>query len=193
MRNDNVADYPWLCFAVATLIREYSRLRGEPASGSAREAVVEALLNGLSPDARAFVGDRPPASLSACDGERAAFRALFLQHRDDLVVEFERHRPSEQEYSPLSFFFNFSHNVLKGAVVDALLWGEPWELTLNDLLTGIASREAGSETKEALASTLMGHARANPNRIRGRLMPVIVYDPGIGRQAFAVTMRKIKE
>ena len=194
MRNDNVADYPWLCFAVATVMREYARLHDEKeAPAAARDAIVEALLNGLSPDARAFVGDHPPSSLSACDAERAAFRELFLRHRDDLIPEFERHRPSGRAYSPLSFFFNFSHNVLKGAVVDALLWGEPWGLTLNDLLTGITSADADSETKEALATTLMGYARANPNRIRGRLMPVIVYDPGIGRQAFAVTMRKIKE
>src|SRR5688572_28879344 len=120
-------------------MREYARLRGEPTPHPARDAVVEALLNGLSPDARAFVGDHPPSSLSACDGERAAFRELFLRHRDDLIAEFERHRPSERSYSPLSFFFNFSHNVLKGAVVDALFWGQPWGLTLNDLLTGIAS------------------------------------------------------
>ena len=39
----------------------------------------------------------------------------------------------------------------------------------------------------------MGYARANPDRIRGRLMPVIVYDPSTGRQAFSVTMRKIRE
>ena len=191
MRNDNVADYPWLCYAVATLMREYARLRGADAGAPARDAASEALLNGLSPDARAFVGDHPPASLSACEAERAAFRELFLQHREALVQEFERHRPAAEAYSPLSFFFNFSHNVLKGAVVDALLWGEPWGLTLNDLLTGIAT--ADSEAKEALATTLMAYARANPNRIRGRMTPVIVYDPQAGRQAFAVTMRKIKE
>ena len=27
MRDDNVADYPWLCFALATLMREYARCR----------------------------------------------------------------------------------------------------------------------------------------------------------------------
>ena len=37
----------------------------------------------------------------------------------------------------------------------------------------------------------MGYARANPDTIRGRPMPVIVYDPATGRDAFAVTMRKI--
>ena len=28
----------------------------------------------------------------------------------------------------------------------------------------------------------MGYARANPHRIRGRLCPVIVYDPASGRE-----------
>jgi len=37
----------------------------------------------------------------------------------------------------------------------------------------------------------MGYARANPDTIRGRPMPVIVFDPSTGRDAFAVTMRKI--
>jgi hypothetical protein len=39
----------------------------------------------------------------------------------------------------------------------------------------------------------MAYARANPHKIRGKLMPVIVYDPQAGRQAFSVTMRKLKE
>jgi hypothetical protein len=193
MRNDNVADYPWLCFAVATLMHEYARLRGEPAGPAARDAIVEALLNGLSPDARAFVGGHPPASLSGCEAERAGFRELFLRHREELIPQFERHRPAGQAYSPLSFFFNFSHNVLKGAVVDALLWDQPWAITLNDLLTGITTGPPDGETKEALATTLMGYARANPHRIRGRPTPVIVYDPRVGRQAFSVAMRKIRE
>ena len=47
-----------------------------------------------------------------------------------------------------------SHNVLKGAVVDAVLCGEPWNLTLDDLLT--ESRDAIRELKLALATTLVG-------------------------------------
>jgi hypothetical protein len=38
----------------------------------------------------------------------------------------------------------------------------------------------------------MGYARAHPDRIRGRLMPVIVYDPEAGHRAFAVTLRKLR-
>jgi hypothetical protein len=108
-----------------------------------------------------------------------------------LVEAFQRFRPLPDTYSPLSFFFNFSHNVLKGTVVDALLRGRAWPLTFDDMLTTLSRDAAESTMKQELAATLMGYARANPDTIRGRPMPVIVYDPATGRDAFAVTMRKI--
>jgi hypothetical protein len=193
MRDDNVADYPWLCFALATVMEEYTRRRAEGASGHDMPGVIEALLNGLSADARAFVGDRPPASLSSTSGERAEFRDRFHAHRDELLADFERYRPSDDVYSPLSFFFNFSHNVVKGTIVDALLWGEPWSLTFNDLLTGLPAGGETGASKQKLARTLMAYAVSSPDRIRGRPMPVIVYDPPAGRQAFATTMRRLVE
>ena len=192
MREDNVADYPWLCFALLTVMREYARMHEAGIHGAGRETIVEGMLNGLSPDARAFVG-QPPASLSACERERAEFRDLFNRYRSDLLEEFERQRPSEQTYSPLSFFFNFSHNILKGTVVDALLRGRAWPLTFNDLLTGIPRGEAIGASKQTLATTLMDYARANPDPIGGRLVPAIVYDPRTGHDAFTVTMRKLRE
>jgi hypothetical protein len=192
MRNDNVADYPWLCFALVAVMREYAHMRDANIEGQGRERMVEGILNGLSPDARAFVGT-PPASLSKCEAERAEFRELFHRYRRDLLEEFERFRPSARTYSPLSFFFNFSHNVLKGTVIDALLRGDAWKLSFNDLLTGLPPEESNGASKIALATLLMGYARSNPSPIRGRLMPVIVYDPASGHEAFAVTMRKIKE
>jgi hypothetical protein len=192
MRNDNVADYPWLCFALAAVMSEYARLRSAGAPESARAPVVEALLNGLSADARAFVGEAP-ASMSRCGSDLGRFRDAFFTHKSDLLEEFELLRPVDRLYSPLSFFFNFSHNVLKGAVVDALLRSEPWALTFDDLLTAIPADEASGERKILLATTLMTHARLNPDRIRGELMPVIVYDPQAGRQAFGTTMRRLRE
>jgi hypothetical protein len=192
-RDDNVADYPWLCFALSTLMLEYARMREAGGDRAGRRNLVEALLNGLTPDARAFVGTRPPASLADVEWERAQFRDLFYAHRERLLEEFEAVRPSDARYSPLSFFFNFSHNVVKGAVVDALFRGEPWRVTLNDLLNGEPRDEPEGASREALATTLMGYARRNPNRIRGRLMPVIVYDPSAGRQAYSVALAKLKE
>jgi len=187
MRRDNVADYPWLCFALATLMQEYSRCKAEGVPDES-DLIAEGILHGVSPDARAFVGD-PPSILSSYERERVAFRERFLGYRADLLGTFERFRPSERHFSPLSFFFNFSHNVLKGIVIDALLRGGPWPLTFNDLLT---SSGEGAQ-KERLATTLMGYARASPDTINGRPTPVIVYDPESGREAFGVTMRKLKE
>ena len=202
LRDDNVADYPWLCFALAAVMRAYDRLATDQdlLSPDLRAAsrkpqadhLVEALLNGLTPDARAFVGV-PPASLSQSGGDRAQFLELFTKHKPALMAAFERHRPTETAYSPLSFFFNFSHNVVKGTVIDALLWGEAWDLSLNDLLTGVprVGIEAGSQ--QLLATTLMGYARSNPDRIRGKLMPVIVYDPQSGRRAYTVAIEKLTQ
>jgi hypothetical protein len=191
-RDDNVADYPWLGFSLATLMREYDRT-GE---GARRDVLVEAILNGLTPDTRAFVG-QAPASLSRYEADREVFADGFSRHKPSLLEAFVRHRPSSDAYSPLSFFFNFSHNVLKGMVVDALLQSaaRPVQsaLSLNDLFTALPHDGATRADKEAMAKTLMGYARANPDTIRGRRMPVIVYDPQTGREAFSVTMRKLRE
>ena len=171
MRSDNGTDYPWLSFALTTLIEEYARSRDR--------RIAEAILNGLSPDALAFV--RVP-------GFREAFGAV----QAPLLEAFEGFRPGEQTYSPVSFFFNFSHNVVKGAVVDALVTGQPWTVTLNDLLTAMPAEPAAGP-KQSLATRLMGYARLQPDQIRGRPMPAIVYDPTAGRRAFSLAVRKAKE
>jgi len=192
MRDDNAADYPWLCFALATAMREYERMQRDGVEGLERDRIVEAILGGLSADPRALIG-QAPASLSAHDDDRSAFADLFRAHREDLLAEFDRHRPSARVYSPLSFFFNFSHNVLKGTIVDALLRGSPWNASFNDLLTGLPADAPENEARRDLATTLMGYARRNPDRIRGRLTPVIVYDPATGQEAFTAAMRKMRE
>ena len=193
MRNDNVADYPWLCFALATLMDEYHAVREGGAAMLERSALVESMLNGLSGDARAFVGTGP-TSLSAHETERARFREHFLNYQADLTGEFEAFQPVADRYSPLSFFFNFSHNVVKGQVVDSLLWSAPWAISLSDLLTGaVRPDEPIERARETLARTLMAYARTNPHKIRGRLMPVIVYDPEAGYRAFRLTLRRLRE
>jgi hypothetical protein len=39
----------------------------------------------------------------------------------------------------------------------------------------------------------MAYARSNPDRIRGKLMPVIVYDAQAGRRAYTVAMEKLAQ
>jgi hypothetical protein len=188
MRADNGADYPWLCFALAGLMDEYARLSGIGEAGLSRERVIEALTNGLVPDPAAFLDDRP-SSLAAHEADRARFDELFRRYQPELVEAFARYRPLDREYSALALYFNFSQNLVKGAVVDALLAGEPWDLTLNDLFTGVPRGEARNVARERLARTLMGYARAHPDSIGGRLAPVVIYDPAAGRRSFAAAMR----
>ena len=123
--------------------------------------------------------------------DRTRFLDLFTRHKPGLLAAFELLRPSETAYSPLSFFFNFSHNVVKGTVIDALLWGKYWDVTLNDLLSGAPRTGLEEGDKQMLAATLMGYARSNPDRIRGKLMPVIVYDPQAGRRAYTIAIKKL--
>jgi hypothetical protein len=192
MRNDNVADYPWLCFALATLMDEYHLIRQAGPAVLGRRGAVESMLNGMTADPRAFLG-AGPSSLAAHEVERARFRERFLTYRDDLVGEFEAFQPGAADYSPLSFFFNFSHNVMKGQAVDSLLWSLPWPVGLNDLFTSEARHEPPERSRETLARTLTAYARTNPHKIRGRLMPVIVYDPEAGYRAFRLTLRRLLE
>ena len=192
LRDDNVADYPWLCFALAAVIGEYSRLADANLQNRDRAVIEEALLNGLTPDARAFVGV-PPPSLSQSESDRVRFADGFTRHKTALLESFQKYRPTESAYSPLSFFFNFSHNVVKGTVVDALLWSEAWDVSLNDLLTGVPRPGLEDGSPQLLATTLMAYARSNPDRIRGRLMPVIVYDLQAGRRAYTVAMEKLSQ
>jgi hypothetical protein len=190
LRDDNIADYPWLCFALSSVMREYARLAEAGIENRDRTVIEEALLNGLTADARAFIGV-PPPSLSDSEGDRVRFADGFLRHRSALLEAFQRYRPSDAAYSPLSLFFNFSHNVVKGAVVDALLWREAWDVSMNDLLTGVPRAGLEEGSPQLLATTLMAYARSNPDRIRGKLMPVIVYDPQAGRRAYTVAMEKL--
>jgi hypothetical protein len=190
-RADNGVDYPWLNFGLVAAMREYVRMRDLGIDDASRERVVEAMIGGLTADAAPFV--RMPARReTADDHERAEFVERFQVFRSDLIGEFERFRPSSQRYSPISFFFNFSHNILKGTVVDALLAGEPWDISFNDLLMEGPPDQQGRRSKETLARTLMGYARANPDTIGGRRMPVVVYDAGAGRASFGAALRAIK-
>lgn len=120
MRSDNVGDYPWLLFSVATLMEEYVRLREDDRRNRVersdrRTRVLEGLIDGLTPDPWAFTG-APPEALRPYEDEHAGFREAFAEHRDDLLEEFERLRPGREAYSPLSFHCNFPHNAIMAKV-----------------------------------------------------------------------------
>ena len=181
MREDNVVDYPWLRYALVTLLNEFGEFAGgmPPAR---RLAIVEAIAGGLTADAASLLADSDVA-------------AAFEPHRAELTTAFEQFRPTPDAYSPLAFFFNFSYNLIKGSVVDAMLWGEPWPISLNELLTATANPAPGAALparRETLAVTLMDYARKNPEKIRGKLMPVIVYDPATGARAFTTALALLR-
>lgn len=122
MRSDNMGDYPWLLFSVATLMEEYVRLREEGAGASGggdvaerRTRVLEGLIDGLTPDPWAFAG-APPEALQPYEEEHSGFREAFAEHRDDLLEEFARLRPRKGAYSPLSYHCNFPHNAIMAKV-----------------------------------------------------------------------------
>ena len=191
MRDDNGADYPWLLFGLSGLIEEFDRMQARGHSGLDRDRVIEGLINGLTPDPTAVLG-KPVSWFTPHQAELDRFLTLFARHRADLIPDFETQRPRDQGYWPTALFFNFSQNVLKGAVVDALLRGSSRTFGLNDLFTGVPRETPLPEAKATLARRLMAYARSNPDTIRGRLSPVIVYDPVVGRQSFGGAMRAIK-
>jgi hypothetical protein len=191
MRDDNGVDYTWLCFSLATLLEAWREARGA-GDAPASAGVVEAIANGLSADADAFLSARTPSVLAASEVERRTFRDGLGSDLPALSDAFAAYRPVEGVYSAMALFFNFSHNVLKGTVVDATFWGDPRELSLNDLLTSLPRDPATDRRKLRLLVTLMEFARTTPDRIHGRLMPVIVYDVVAGRRAFGALTRAIQ-
>ena len=141
MRKDNFADYPWLHFAADAVLRDYERRGGAQ--------MAEALFNSLTADTSWLLESEP---------FEERIRGLFPQ----LLPQFQELEPREDAYSPLSFFFNFSHNVLKGTIIDAVLRGDAWTVSFNDLLTGPSGGRSAAGSREALALTLMGYARRHP-------------------------------
>jgi hypothetical protein len=92
----------------------------------------------------------------------------------------------------LALRFNFPHNVLKGLVIDALLRGGTRDLSLNDLLTGIPHDSKAATSKQGLAIALMAFGRSNPDNVRGRAVPAIIYDASSGLRSFAKTLLTIR-
>ena len=196
MRDDNEADYPGLCFSLLTLMREYERLHVGNVRGSERDRVVEALINGLTADPRAFVASLP-RGLKDYAAEQAEFCETFHRYKADLFEEFELSRPVREYYSAIALCFNFPHNIMKGMVIDAVLRGEPGHVTLNDLLSGLPKTTWSgkpAEGREGLARALSTYAEQDPDdHIDGRPVPVIHYDPQLGTKNFIKTIATLKE
>lgn len=174
MRSDNVGDYPWLLFSVATLMEEYVRLREEGAGASGggdaagtvaadsggaavesraerRTRVLEGLIDGLTPDPWAFTG-APPEALRPYEEEHSGFRDAFAEHRDDLLEEFARLRPDREAYSPLSYHCNFPHNAIMAKVSIQLADENAPNLPMDAMFTRAEAWRAADQG--ALASSM---------------------------------------
>ena len=221
MRSDNVGDYPWLLFSVATLMEEYVRLREEGAERRTR--VLEGLIDGLTPDPWSFTG-APPEALRPYEEEHSGFRDAFAEHRDDLLQEFERLRPGREAYSPLSYHCNFPHNAIMAKVsiqladenapnlaMEAMFTrAEPWRpadegspaagvpdaeepaMPGDDSAAARAAAFMSADHPEALARYLMAYSGASPERLGRRGARLIIYDPNVGLRYYRMALQAMR-
>ena len=213
MRGDNVGDYPWLLFSLATLMEEYVRLRDEDGGESdaadrraeRRTHVLESIIDGLTPDPWAFV-DAPPESLRPYAQEHAGFREAFAEYRDDLFEEFERLRPTREAYSPLSFHCNFPHNAIMAKVAIQLADEHAPNLPMDAMYTrggkwqasesGPASESSPPSTSnhpEGLARALMAYSGERPERLGRRGARLIIYDPNVGLRYYRMALQSMRK
>jgi hypothetical protein len=185
MRADNVVDYPWLQFSLATLARAYAGASGAP--GRAR--LSEALLNGLSADPWAFTG-RVPAMLSSVATEHEALRTILHEHRAGLAEDFARHRPAPGAFTPLGVLCNFLCNAIVAMAAVGVV-GDDDHPSLNELFTAHRDDAGKASAAQAYARTLMAYATANGGRPDGAAL--IVYDPYEAQTALNTTLRVVGE
>ena len=190
LRDDNVADYPWLLDALLTLTREYARMCDEGIEGPDREDVVNALLNGLTPDPWAFM-DSHPAALGDCEAEYSELTELFIRYREEILEGLERHRPSRNTYSPISFHTNFLPNTLVAMVMTALLEGSVQELSLNTLF--LSNLDEMADERANLAEVLTHYASASPDRLGEHGAALIIYDEGTGISHVSLTLSAFRK
>lgn len=167
-------------------------MHGAGIHGVEREKVVEGILNGLTPDTRAFVG-KSPVALSEFESEHVEFRENLRRYKGDLLLEFENHRPSDRVYSPIAFTFNFPHNLLKGLLVNAMIEGEGSKVSMNQLLTGLPRNDATKAARLPFVKTLASFAASSPDKVLNKMVPVIGYDPYLGIRHYNKTIKLISE
>jgi len=188
MREDNVGDYPWLLFSVDTLLEAFAS--GDLDEGG-RTRVVHGLLNGLSADPWAFVGEPPPA-LEPVAEAHAACRARILEQREALLEVVRANRPGRDEYAPTAFLFNFPNNTLVAGVTVALLEGRPQRLPMNALFqTG--GGEEGDGARRELALRYMEYAGSSQERLDAHGARLIMYAPRVAARCLNLTLGALKK
>ena len=206
LRNDNVADYPWLLWCVAKLMERWDALAGAPSTPSAgastadseaglsssdeRRRLALAMLNGISADPPGFTFEVPPAFEPFAD-ERALFVERYASHHEALRAWFSDLRPTAEFYSPLAFHFNFPHNAMKAAFAMRLAGIPVPRLPIDALFEeerGEGPRSDGGDGPGALAAALTRYSQANPEQIRDRQVMVLSYNVPAGLRTYRAAL-----
>jgi hypothetical protein len=181
MRDDNVVDYPWLFFALETLLERYNDALDRGASGGELAVITTALINGLSADPWILTDERSlPAHVHGPWRQRVGEQLRRCHPR--LLADVAAHRPDAKTYSPLGFSCNFLHNVIV-AVIEVATSEASTQASLDSLLT-TADREA----KDVLATArrLARYAASTSQAVGGASL--IVYDAFDGARSFDVAL-----
>jgi hypothetical protein len=158
-------------------------------AGADREAVVEALLSGLSADPWAFV-DSLPTALSGHPDWHADVRRLLARHRSALLSDFEIHQPSPRTFSPLGFACNFPTNATV-AMAALAVQGDDSHPPVNALFAREPDSTPPERSALQLAERLMAFAASDPARLGAGGAPLLVYDPFDGAHCYNTTIRTL--
>jgi hypothetical protein len=181
MRDDNVVDYPWLLFAIATLAS---------AHGAGDSTTEEALLVGLAADPWAFRSKRPSLLDSYRDLHTAATEWIAA-HVDALLAHTALLGTTTVAYSPLAFSCNFPPNAAVSHVAASVEDGEHLP-SLNVLFRSQADGAPRESPARQLAERLTKYATADPARLGAHGAPLIVYDPYDGVRAYNNVSRVLR-
>lgn len=182
MRNDNVVDYPWLLFAVATLVRAH-----DPRN----RARSEALLAGIAADPWAFSGPRPPA-LDGHAKSHAEASHWFKSNGKSLLAETVGLGAASAGYSPLALTSNFPSNAAVASVAVSVEDGATYP-SLNALFASQPAGEPEHTSADRLAKRLAAYSIADPSRLGAHGAPLIVYDPHDGVRAYNNIARALRD
>jgi hypothetical protein len=193
MRDDNVGDYPWLLTAVLELMRAYDRMIERGADADERFPIVEAAMNGLTPDPWAFF-EKAPLALHGYAEQVEEFRTLFRKHQTSLMEDFELVRPTSSRYSPLDLHFNFPHNAMVAKVLIALHQGSDLNLPLDALFRSPGEEDAEADRMTAdFADILMNYSGVNPEGYDQHGAMFVVHDPKAGLRHFNMVLSTIRK
>ena len=185
MRDDNAVDYPWLLFAVETLLEQYCEAVQRGASDGDVAVIAGALVNGLSADPWILVDDKSlPAELHGAWRQRVCER--IGQCSQNLLTHVAARRPDLKTYSPLSFDCNFLHNAVVAMIENATTEGSS-DASLDSLLTSVdgeARPVLGSARRLARYAACTAQAVGGPS--------LIVYDSFNGSKCFDIALDALR-